>query len=136
MKRLAPLVLVASVCLLATLLYGQQAADPNEFMRAKLDHSKQVLEGLALEDFDMIAKHSQELSLLSLAASWQVIETMEYQQQSVEFRRAADAVTAAARTKNLDGAALAYVEMTMKCVNCHKYVRRVAALETPMETRK
>ena len=46
-------------------------------------------------------------------------------EHSVEFRRTADAITAAAKKKNLDGAALAYVDMTMKCVNCHKYVRGV-----------
>jgi hypothetical protein len=93
------------------------------------------LENLALEDFQAISKNSQALSLLSLAASWQVMQTPEYAQQSLEFRRAADAMTEAARNRNLDGAALAYVEMTMKCVNCHKYVRgvRLAAKDLPAE---
>ena len=138
MKRISLFVLLASIGLLASSGLGQQRGDNREFMRAKLDHSQKVLEGLALEDFDMIAKHGQELSLLSLAASWQVLETMEYQQQSVEFRRAADALTEAAKKKNLDGAALAYVEVTMKCVNCHKYVRgtRMAKLETPSDANR
>jgi hypothetical protein len=30
-----------------------------------------------------------------------------------------------AKDKNLDGAALAYVQLTMSCVNCHKYVREI-----------
>jgi hypothetical protein len=30
-----------------------------------------------------------------------------------------------AREKNLDGAALSYVEMTLSCVKCHKHVREV-----------
>jgi hypothetical protein len=102
-----------------------QEPRPKEFMRAKLDHSQKLLEGLALEDFEAIAKNAQAMSLLSLAASWQVLQTPEYAQQSLEFRRTADALTEAARKKNLDGAALAYVELTMKCVNCHKYVRGV-----------
>ena len=108
---------------------SQQRAAPKDFMRSKLDHSQKLLEGLTLEDYDDIAKHAQELSLLSLAASWQVLQTPEYAQQSLEFRRAADAVVSAAKKKNLDGAALAYVELTMKCINCHKYVRgtRMAA---------
>jgi cytochrome c556 len=133
MKRTSILALLALVGLLASSGLSQQRGDNRQFMRAKLDHAQQVLEGLSLEDFDAIAKHGQELSLLSLAASWQVLETTEYQQQSLEFRRAADALTAAARKKNLDGAALAYVEMTMKCVSCHKYMRKVrmARLEAP-----
>lgn len=104
---------------------SQDQAAPKVFMRAKLDHSQKLLESLVMEDFNGLAKQSQQLSLLSLAASWQVIQTPEYAQQSLEFRRAADAIHNAAEKKNIDGAALAYVEMTMKCVNCHKYVRGV-----------
>lgn len=115
----------------AGLARSQEDPAPKVFMRSKLEHSQKLLENLALEDFQAMSKNSQALSLLSLAASWQVMQTPEYAQQSLEFRRAADALTEAARKKNLDGAALAYVEMTMKCVNCHKYVRgvRLAAAE-------
>ncbi len=96
-----------------------------DFMQLKLMHAKKVLEGLAIEDFDMIAKHSQELSLLSQATNWQVLQTDEYLTQSVEFRRAADALTKAAEEKNLDAAALRYMDVTMKCIVCHKYVRGI-----------
>jgi cytochrome c556 len=133
MKRFTIFLLLGSVGLLASAGLGQQKADTRQFMRAKLDHSQRILEGLSLEDFDAMAKHSQELSLLSLEASWQVVETMEYQHQSIEFRRAADAITEAAKHKNLDGAALAYVEMTLKCVNCHKYLRQLQGVKTPRE---
>lgn len=105
-----------------------QSEPPNnvrDFMRAKLSHSQKVLEGLTTEDYDLIAKNSQAMSLLSRATNWQVLQTQEYLQQSQDFRRSADALTEAARKKNLDGAALAYVELTMKCINCHKYVRGV-----------
>lgn len=94
-------------------------------MRVKLRHSHEVLDGLVTEDFDAIAKHSQELALLSQASNWQVLQTKDYLQYSSDFRRAANAMTKAARDKNLDGATLAYVDVTMKCVQCHKYVRGV-----------
>lgn len=108
------------------------SAEPNAvktFMEAKLTHAQKVLEGLATEDYDMIAKHSQELSLLSQAASWQVLQTADYRQHSAEFRRTADAIRDAAKEKNLDGASLAYVELTVRCVNCHKHVRKVKMAE-------
>lgn len=114
--------------LVATCLVPSDAQEPNkvaEFMRAKLTHSQRVLEGLATENYELIAKHAQELSLLSQAATWQVLQTAEYRDRSTEFRRSADALSEAARKKNLEGAALAYVDVTMKCVNCHKYVRHV-----------
>lgn len=103
-------------------------APPNEvgpFMQLKLQHSQKVFEGIVLENYDKIAQNAQELTLLSQAASWQVLQTPEYLQHSSEFRRATEALTKAGREKNLDGAALAYMEVTMKCVNCHKYVRDV-----------
>lgn len=95
------------------------------FMRLKLEHSKNVLEGLAKKDFELIAKNSNQMVLLSHESNWDVLETEEYLVQSAEFRRAGQALTKAAKDKNLDAAALAFVDMTMKCINCHKYVRDV-----------
>lgn len=94
------------------------------FMQHKLEHSKAILEGLALEDFDKIAKHSQDLSLLSLESTWNVLSTEEYLQQSTDFRRAIKVVIDAAHEKNVDRAALGYVNMTVRCVECHKYLRK------------
>jgi len=102
------------------------AVEPDQvagFMRAKLAHSQDVLEGLSLADYDLIAKGAQELSLVSQAASWQVLQTEEYARQSAEFRRSCDTLRRAAREENLDSALLAWMEVTMKCVQCHRYVR-------------
>ena len=66
---------------------------------------------------------AQQLSLASEDASWQVLQTEDYARQSAEFRHSCDRLRKAARERNLDGAALAWMEVTMKCVQCHKYVR-------------
>jgi hypothetical protein len=102
------------------------AARPNAvaaFMRAKLGHSQHVLEGLTMADFDLIARGAQELSLASQDSNWQVLQTVDYARQSGEFRRSCDRLHRAAKEKNLDGAALAWMEVMMHCVQCHKYVR-------------
>src|SRR5262249_32038462 len=128
MNRLSTLIaIVFGVSLGAFTLAAEPRKDEtlSRFMRAKLEHSQKMLEALAIEDFEQLAKHGQEMSLLSQAEAWQVLQPREYLQHSVEFRRSADAVTDAAKKKNLDGAALAYMDMTLKCVNCHKYVRKV-----------
>ena len=117
---------LAGVALLGIAVAGEPATKPDAvavFMRAKLAHSSEVLEGLALEDFDMIARGAQELALASQASSWQVLQTEDYARQSAEFRRSCDTLRTAAKGKNLDGAALAWMDVTMKCVQCHKYVR-------------
>jgi len=109
---------------------AQTAVEPDRvagFMRAKLAHSQDVLEGLSLEDFDLIGKGAQELSLVSQDSSWQVLQTEDYARQSAEFRRSCDTLRKAAQEENLDGALLAWMEVTMKCVQCHRYVRDEAA---------
>jgi hypothetical protein len=137
MKRitLALTVGIAAFGLLAIPGHSQQPNDLKLFMRAKLAHSQRLLEGLTTADFDMLAKHSQELALLSQATNWNVLQTQDYLQHSIAFRRAANAVTEAAKDKNLDGATLAYVDMTMKCIRCHKYVRGVGMANDNNPTR-
>jgi hypothetical protein len=94
-------------------------------MKRKLASSQKVLEGLAMNDFELISKHADELVLISKEAEWKVMKTPQYEVQSNDFRRAADEMGRSAREKNLDGAALRYVELTLTCVKCHKYVREV-----------
>lgn len=116
---------------------GHSDEQPNKiaaFMRLKLSHSQRLLEGIALEDFQLIEKNAQALSTLSRDEMWQVYQTPEYLQYSADFRRSADEVAAAAKKQNLDGAALAYVGMTLQCVHCHKHVRDVRMARADGET--
>lgn len=94
-------------------------------MRRKLESSQKVLEGVAVNDFKMITKHADELIDISKQAEWKVIRTPQYELHSNEFRRIASELVKNAKDKNLDGAVLTYVELTMTCVKCHKYVREV-----------
>jgi cytochrome c556 len=94
-----------------------------EFMRDKLELSQRVLEGLATEDYDLIIAKGTRLSAMSKEVDWRVFENPDYDQQSATFRRQVDSLVKAAKDKNLDSATLAYVRMTMSCVDCHKLVR-------------
>jgi len=95
------------------------------FMRKKLESSQSVLEGLALEDFDLIAKGAKDLKTTSAAAEFMVIRDPIYSEHADDFRRVIDKMARAAKEKRIDGATLAYMDMTMTCVECHKYVRNV-----------
>jgi hypothetical protein len=105
--------------------HTQQADKVGELMKKKLTFSQKVLEGIALNDPDIIVKNAQELILISQKAEWLVLQTPQYKLHSNDFRRAAETMVTQAQAKNLDGAALAYVEMTLTCVKCHKHVREV-----------
>jgi|SRR5208337_2437031 len=94
-------------------------------MLKKLENSQKVLEGIALNDFDKVSKHADDLIRISKATEFKVLKTPQYEMYSNEFRRTAETMIQEAKAKNLDGAALAYVELTLTCVKCHKHVREV-----------
>lgn len=98
-------------------------ADLDSFMQLKLEHAKGILAGLATEDFEQIAKESQALTALSLQSSWNTQTTVEYLNHSSDFRRALNVITKAAHEENVDRATLAYVNMTVQCIECHRYLR-------------
>ena len=104
----------------------------------KLEKSKKILEGLALEDYDMIAKNARSLRLLSREAGWKVIQTEEYATQSRDFRRTCDLIAKAAEDKEIGRAALGYVALTVRCVECHAYMRKHKAdiAHNPLEDAK
>ena len=100
-----------------------------EFMRMKLEFSKRVLEGLTLEDYPAISKNAKALKRLSEAAEWEVPtipNATDYVIFTTEFQRLTDEMARTSKDKNIDGATLAYLRLTMNCVNCHKYVRQMA----------
>ena len=117
-------VLAAVGTALSAVSYAEAEDKLSAFMKAKLEHSERILEGLASEDYELIAKNSQAISLLCLDEMWSVLQTPEYLERSREFRRSVDAITEAARGRNLEAATLSYVDVTMKCVSCHKFVRK------------
>jgi hypothetical protein len=116
--------LLASVGAWAGRGMGQPAGGKlSAFMRPKLGFSKEVLEGVTLGDFERIVTGARGMKDLSSAAEWKVTQNVSYLRRSLEFQLLADELIAKAREKNLDGATLAYVKLTMNCVDCHKYFR-------------
>jgi hypothetical protein len=99
-------------------------SDPKAtLMQRKLQQSQKLLEGLALSDFDKIAAATAELAQIRKEAAWMVLKTPDYETFSMEFSRQIDAAAKAAKAKNIDAAVLAYMDMTLTCVKCHKHVR-------------
>jgi hypothetical protein len=115
----------------APALRGQDkpAATRRDFMRQKLEFSKQVLEGLTVENYQAITRGASALRRLSQAAQWEVPtipNATDYVAFTGEFQRLCDELQTKAKERNVDGATLVYLRLTMNCVNCHKYVRFAA----------
>jgi hypothetical protein len=104
----------------------EQDPDLTYIMQRKLDNAHSVLEALITEDFETLEDSAAALERLSEEAGWFVLQTPEYNERSTSFRRAAAEIEASAKERHLERAALAYVDMTLKCVQCHQYLRGAA----------
>jgi len=92
-------------------------------MERKLLFAQKVLEGLALEDFNKIGTSAEGLIECVKEATWRINDTDRYTLYSNDFLRRAEDLKKAAKDKNINAAALAYVDMTLTCVKCHQYLR-------------
>ena len=121
---------------LALLAYSNGNAEPakvlpkeartvNQFMHRKLDLAKDALKGIVVEDFKLIKSSAESLEKMSRDAEWDAYKLPEYIQFSTEFRRIVRTMGKRADEKNIDGSANAYVQLTMSCVECHKFTRGV-----------
>ena len=97
--------------------------DLAEMMQKKLKSAHIVLDGVVVSDFKKVAQGGEELIRLAKSETWQLIRSPHYDRHSAEFIRTTDNLVKKAKEKNMDGTALAYVEMTLSCVRCHQYVR-------------
>ena len=92
-------------------------------MRQKLRASQEILKGLADGDFESIDANAQSMNLKEHLEKWARAGKPEYQTQLRLFEFADRELIRAASTRNLEAATLAYTQLTISCVNCHKIVR-------------
>jgi hypothetical protein len=137
MKRNLKLAALYSVAFfgIITVPFGQPKVpvSTKEFMREKLERSQKLLGALATEDYFTLGQISQRLSAMTQQADWQAFQNPDYTQFSANFRAHANALTKAAKEKNIDATTLAYVRMTMSCVDCHKFVRGRLVADVPLD---
>jgi hypothetical protein len=100
------------------------AAQMSVWMKKKLDYSQGILEGLAVGDFDMIAKNAEAMRSLSKFEGFVRGRSPGYRTQLQIFDEANKEILVQARRDNLEGASLGFAQLTMSCVNCHKQLRQ------------
>ena len=118
--------LSAALAVAAGTLGGAEPDEPQDtsfWMRKKLEYSERILEGLAKEDYQQIGKAARSMRALSHMERWVRAGLPEYRTQLRIFENSNDQLIRHADRDELDGAALAYVQLTLSCVNCHKVVR-------------
>jgi hypothetical protein len=107
-----------------------------KLMAEKLKHAQKLLDGLATNDFTKITRSADELLVISKTAEFTAArKSREYQLHTNNFRRALEEIAKKSKEKNLDGATLGYVDMTLTCVRCHQHTREAADARLPVPTR-
>lgn len=95
------------------------------FMRGKLHNAQSVLEGLTTEDFEKIKAGAQRMIIMAKAAEWNSYPGEVYARDTAAFVDSAQELIKNAQDKNIDGATLSYVQLTMNCMACHKHSKGV-----------
>ena len=81
---------MSSIVILTFLKASVEPIVQSRFFRLgeyKLEHTKRILEGLAMNDYQRIAVETQALKALSLQSSWNAHTTADYLDHSADFRR-------------------------------------------------
>jgi len=97
--------------------------EPSFWMKQKLTYSQKILGGLAKEDFDVIKTNALGMKGLNKIEIFVRQRPEGYRTQLKTFQYSVDQLIRTAEDENLDGATLAFAQMTISCVHCHKELR-------------
>lgn len=131
-KQLWLAVVSTSALAMAVLTAGsRQDQDPDEnaiqrrdLMRTKLMFSQNIVEGLSVRNFNLIREGAQEIDAVMRAVLVGPQDHLEYKRMAQELRMATDNLVRAADSGNLEASALRYFELTLRCIDCHEFLRK------------
>jgi hypothetical protein len=110
--------------LLGVTAHGGQTQQLNRVMRDKLAYAQQTLEAIVTSDWVSLETNSRELEQLTNDPRWMVLKYPEYARHSAAFVQAIRDLHQAAAQRDLEKAPQAYIAVTLKCVECHRYLAR------------
>jgi hypothetical protein len=107
----------------------EQATDKNQptnfWMRKKLEYSQNILAGITSADLDKVVANAEAMRKLSAIEGFLHGQTPGYRTQLHIFEESADEIIRQGKKDNVEGAALAFTQLTISCVNCHKQLREL-----------
>lgn len=92
-------------------------------MRDKLAAAAKVLEGLAVEDKELVHEGAKVLTEVSKAEIWQVLKDSEYREHTQTFRSAIRRLDEAAQESRFAAAQLEWLDANKRCFDCHNHMR-------------
>ena len=101
-----------------------QGPQLNRVMREKLGHTQKILEAVVTSDWIGLETESREVERLTNDPGWMVLRSPEYRRHSAAFLAAVQTLHRAAAQRDLEATPKAYVDLTLQCVDCHRYLAR------------
>jgi hypothetical protein len=122
-KFLLLVALTTSALFLSIYLRADPEWNLHEFMQRKLFYSQKVLEGLCTENFTLIRENAENMRAMTDDKHFPDYKHEAYKAFMMKFQKSAKTLQEAAINKDLDGAVYAYHDVTVSCVECHRWVR-------------
>jgi hypothetical protein len=115
---------LAGVVATSVTLGASQGPELNTVMREKLAYTQKILEAVVTSNWTSLEANTLELERLTRDRRWMVLNFPEYARHSGAFVRAVQALHTAAAQRDLEKTPQAYVDVTLQCVECHRYLAR------------
>lgn len=93
------------------------------YMRQKLAYSQGVLEGLTLENFELVTKSGIRIRNMKLTNMLYSVKNPLYMRHLTNFQRSVDGLLDASTERNLARATRSYQRVIESCVECHRDYR-------------
>jgi hypothetical protein len=97
------------------------------WMEKKLEYTKKLLEALTMSQYDEIESNSEQMRLLGKIEGFVRRRSPAYTAHLQSFDLATREMTRQARAKSIEGATLAFHQLTTSCVACHQTLREMPA---------
>lgn len=110
---------------------GEEAAAPevtkdqpmSVWMEKKLEYSKNMLEALTAGRYEDIEKHAEQMRVIGKIEGFVRGRSSSYKSHLQTFDLATRELKRQARAENIEGATLAFHQLTTSCVTCHQSLR-------------
>ncbi len=96
------------------------------WMEKKLEYSKKILEALTSGKYEEIESNAEQMRLLGKIEGFVRRRSPSYTSHLQSFDLATRELTRQSREKNIEGATLAFHQLTTSCVSCHRSIREIS----------
>jgi hypothetical protein len=119
------LILVVLIALVGGSGASTQTVQLRRVMQTKLEHAQRLLGDIMTNNWLALQNDAAALQRTARDPAWAVLTSPEYIRHTTTFVHATEDLLDAAKRRDLEATPLAYVSLTLSCVQCHRYVARM-----------